>query len=139
MVSSLGGNFLLNIGPKADGTVPGYERSVLEGVGDWLAVNGEAVFDVGVNPFLQLDWGTATVAGNRLFLHVHQWPEDGRLAIPGLSNAVLAAHPLGDSKTLLKSVEEGEDKIILLGKLEEDPAYRSMNIEVERITLVPTS
>jgi alpha-L-fucosidase len=40
-----GGNLLLNVGPKADGTIDPSQRDVLGGLGDWLAVNGEAVFD----------------------------------------------------------------------------------------------
>jgi alpha-L-fucosidase len=43
-IVSRGGNLLLNIGPTADGEIPPFQVKVLEGVGSWLAVNGEAIY-----------------------------------------------------------------------------------------------
>jgi alpha-L-fucosidase len=44
-IVSKNGNMLLNVGPKADGSIPAEQRERLEGLGDWLRVNGEAIFD----------------------------------------------------------------------------------------------
>lgn len=42
-VASKGGNLLLNIGPKADGTIPDGDAAILRELGAWMAVNGEAI------------------------------------------------------------------------------------------------
>ncbi len=44
MITSKGGNFLLNIGPMADGTVLEYEQEVLRNIGRWMKVHGEAIY-----------------------------------------------------------------------------------------------
>lgn len=44
-VVSKNGNLLLNVGPKADGSIPEQDKEILKDIGDWLAVNGEAVYD----------------------------------------------------------------------------------------------
>jgi alpha-L-fucosidase len=48
-VVSKNGNLLLNVGPKADGTFPEEARKILYEIGDWLAINGEAIY--GTRPF----------------------------------------------------------------------------------------
>ncbi|MBV9182704.1 MAG: alpha-L-fucosidase, partial [Acidobacteria bacterium] len=71
-----GGNYLLNIGPKADGSVPEESIRTLERVGDWLHRNGEAIYGSEV---CQADRGRFTGytrKGNTLYLHVHFWPAD---------------------------------------------------------------
>ena len=42
---SKNGFMLLNVGPKPDGTIPDESKAILEGIGEWLAVNGEAIYD----------------------------------------------------------------------------------------------
>ncbi len=44
-IVSKNGTLLLNIGPKADGTIPEPEQDILLEIGQWLAVNGEAIYD----------------------------------------------------------------------------------------------
>jgi len=70
-----GGNYLLNIGPKEDGSIPEESIRILEAVGDWLAVNGKSIYTTE-----RLDstggWGYAgyTGIGNTLYIHVNKWP-----------------------------------------------------------------
>ena len=93
---SRGGVLLLDIGPTADGRIPLIMVDRLLAIGDWLAVNGEAIKGTRRSPFRDLSWGRATVKGDNLYLHVFDWPENDRLEVPGLVNGVRRATMLGD-------------------------------------------
>ncbi len=71
-VVSRGGNYLLNIGPKGDGSVVEYEAAVLRGTGAWLHRYSEAIYDTTPQPFRRLDFGYATVKGQHLYLFVER-------------------------------------------------------------------
>ncbi|HXR38418.1 MAG TPA: alpha-L-fucosidase [Terracidiphilus sp.] len=69
-----GGNYLLNIGPKPDGSIPEESLSVLEAVGKWLATNGKAIYGAERGDF---SWNTNanyTRRGNTLYIHQQYWP-----------------------------------------------------------------
>ena len=89
-IASKDGNYLLNIGPMADGTIPQPEVDRLLAIGKWLKANGEAIYATRGGPFTQpLDWGRTTQKawpgeGTTLFLHVWNWPADGKVLLPGL-------------------------------------------------------
>lgn len=74
-----GGNFLLNIGPRGDGSVPEAVANVLRGVGKWLRVNGEAIYDT--RPFFGFDGVLATQSADGKFVYVFL-PRDGAAALP---------------------------------------------------------
>ena len=95
-VVSRGGNYILNIGPKGDGSMVDYEAAVLRGIGQWLKRNGEAVYATQPQPFRKLDFGYATVKGNRLYLMVDRAPADHQLRLPGLKTGIRNAYLLGD-------------------------------------------
>lgn len=86
-VVSHGGNFLLNIGPKGDGSVVPFEREVLEEMGAWLDKYGYAIYGTEASPFRELsDWGTITRKDNQLFLILSgQRPDKDiiELTVPG--------------------------------------------------------
>jgi alpha-L-fucosidase len=69
-VASLGGNFLLNIGPKADGSIPAKARRLFTGVGDWLAANGESVYGTGPSSVTGGSVGAVTAKGDTAYLHI---------------------------------------------------------------------
>ena len=97
-VVSRGGNYILNIGPKGDGSVVGYEAAVLSGVGAWLKRNSEAIYGTQPQPFRKLDFGYATVRDNRLFLFAEHIPADRQLKLPGMQNHIRKAYLLGDTR-----------------------------------------
>jgi alpha-L-fucosidase len=100
-LTSKGGNYLLDVGPDPEGLIPEPAVKRLKQVGEWTKVNGEAIFGASASPFKkQLPWGRCTKkvdnAGATLYFHVFQWPADGKLVVPGLTNQVETAYLLAD-------------------------------------------
>jgi alpha-L-fucosidase len=87
-----GGNFLLNIGPRADGRVPEEQVSRLEAVGRWLKVHGESVYGTERLRRPYIGPGRITRKGRRLYLHAFYWP-GSTMRVPGLDAATLQAEP----------------------------------------------
>lgn len=96
-VASLGGVYLLNIGPRGDGSIVEFEADVLRGVGEWMQIHKEAIHGTEPQPFYEnLPYGCATFRPRKLYLHVHDLPEDGSLPMPGLYSPVKRAYLLHD-------------------------------------------
>jgi alpha-L-fucosidase len=94
-----GGNYLLNIGPRADGTVPLESAAILGAVGRWTARNGESVYvgDQRCQPRRSRN-GSFSRRGNTLYFHVHFWPGGDDLAFAGLQTKVRTARLLATAK-----------------------------------------
>src|SRR5664280_2289615 len=86
--ASQGGNYLLNVGPTAEGLFPEPSVGTLEKIGQWMQVNEEAIYDTTASPFAKTPWGRCTkrvVDGQTLlYLHVFNWPKAGKLLVTGL-------------------------------------------------------
>ncbi|MCP4311887.1 MAG: alpha-L-fucosidase [Bacteroidetes bacterium] len=94
-VVSKGGNYLLNIGPTGRGEIPGPSVEILNRVGDWVSKNGESIYGTSPSPFpSELPWGYCTRKGSLLYMHVFEWPEDGKLKVDGLNNRIKTAYML---------------------------------------------
>ncbi len=114
-IASKGGNYLLNIGPKPDGTFPQESVDRLKSIGDWMALNSEAIYDTKRSPLTPLPWGRITKKetsnSTTLYLSVFEWPGDGKLVVPGLNNQVVAARVLANG-TVLKTSSSGDGLVI---------------------------
>ncbi len=103
-ISSKGGNFLLNIGPKPDGTIPQESIDRLKAVGAWMKVNGEAIYDTIASPFSRrLPWGRVTQRVNKdgtvtFYAHVWSWPADGRIVFPTVQELPASGKMLADGE-----------------------------------------
>ena len=94
--ASKGGNYLLNVGPTAEGEIPPASVERLAAMGRWMKVNGEAIYGTTASPFpAQLDWGRATRKAETLYLHVFNWPTGGVLTMPPYGGTVNSASMLG--------------------------------------------
>jgi alpha-L-fucosidase len=132
-IVSKGGNLLLNVGPDPTGKIGPNETKTLEKMGEWLATNGEAIYGTTASPFRYLPFfGKATVKGKTLYLHVFNWPSDGRLVLPGLKNNVTGAHVLGSgSADSLKPEKDGHDWVIHLPKTAPDTIAGVVAVELD--------
>lgn len=114
-IASKGGNFLLNVGPKADGTFPQESIDILKGMGEWMKKNGEAVYDTKASPFGLFTWGRCTKKdpnavrdkkNTTLYFSVFDWPKDGKLSIPGLKNEIVSAKLLVNGNSLKTQTDD---------------------------------
>lgn len=106
-VASRGGNFLLNIGPRGDGSVVEYERDALLAIGRWLDVNSEAIYGTQPDPFhVPFAWGSITSRKNKLYLHLINPPAGNSILLPGLTGKVTAANVIGANTKLKYTTEK---------------------------------
>ena len=89
-----GGNYLLNIGPLPDGSVPEESVRILTEVGNWMASNSETIYtSESCQPRRSNYASSSTRTGNTLYMHVHFWPGN-EVAISGLTAKVRSARLL---------------------------------------------
>ncbi|MEN8126986.1 MAG: alpha-L-fucosidase [Planctomycetota bacterium] len=116
-IASKGGNFLLNIGPKPDGTFPQDSIDRLATIGQWMKVNGDSVYGTTATRFEHLEWGRSTTKGSTLYLHVFDWPADNKITLPGLTTEATKVYPLAEpDKQLSTEYISGSATITLPGE-----------------------
>lgn len=135
-ITSKGGNFLLNVGPTELGEIRKEEAERLKAVGRWMDRHGEAIYGTVASPFRLLPFfGRVTRKGNRLFVHVFDWPEDRRIALPGLGEKPTSAHMMEQPEMGIPfSVEQrnGADHLVLtLPEKPTDPVASVVVLEFE--------
>ncbi len=99
-----GGNYLLNIGPKPDGSVPAESVEILETVGRWLDTNGKSIYGTERGNFSWNVNANYTRRGNLLYIHQQYWPGETPAAqwLPFFQPATVIA--IGGLKPKVKSV-----------------------------------
>jgi alpha-L-fucosidase len=112
-IASKGGNYLLNVGPTAEGVIPGPSLERMKQIGEWMKVNGDSIYGTSASPFRHYSFdGRATAKGDTLYLHVFKWPSEG-IKLVGLKTAVESATFLADgAKADVSSVDENGGKTI---------------------------
>jgi alpha-L-fucosidase len=128
--ASKGGNLLLNIGPKSDGTFPDESVARLEAIGRWMAVNGSAIHGTTASPFASAPF-RATSATNRLNLFVTDWTTAG-LKVPGLRTPIRKAYLLADQgQQALTVSSDGNGATIALPPTPPDPVCSVVVLEFD--------
>jgi alpha-L-fucosidase len=139
-IASKGGNFLLNVGPKGDGTIPAESVERLRRMGAWMRVNGEAIRGTTASPFpKQFPWGRVTMRSlngqwqdvTRLYLHVFDWPADGTLRLEGIANEAFAPKVLGADDRTPSVARDGDSLVVTgLGAAPVDPDCTVVSLDV---------
>lgn len=81
-IVSKGGNYLLNVGPMFDGTIPEKSVELMHSVGNWMRINGASIYGSRANAIGKVAWGRITTKPDQFFLHIFDWPENNRLLVP---------------------------------------------------------
>ncbi|WP_328743921.1 alpha-L-fucosidase [Streptomyces sp. NBC_00285] len=104
------GNFLLNIGPKSDGSVTAGSVTILRGLASWMGTYGDSVHGATASPFTtDPTWGRATKKDGKLFAHVFTWPAGGVLQIPAVTNTISRVYLMNNpSASLTYTVSGGQ-------------------------------
>ena len=136
----LGGNLLLDVGPKPEGPFPEEALERLNIIGEWMKVNGESIYGVGWCALNERDHGVthihnllgltgaAGMKGNNLFLYVHCWP-GAELAVGNLETPVRSARFLATGETI--SYRQHADRLVLENLPAEAPDPYSTVIALE--------
>jgi alpha-L-fucosidase len=124
-IASKGGNYLLNIGPTPEGEFPPEALDRLAAVGRWMRVNGESIHGTRAGPISALEWGRCTLRqspeGVTLYVHIFDWPTDGRLAIDGLGSSVADARLLADPGRAVRVDRQEAATVFAAGPAAPDP------------------
>jgi len=131
-IVSKGGNLLLNIGPKPDGTIQKEFVARLEAIGKWMDKYSEAIYHTTASPFNLLPfYGRVTTKGDKLFVHVFEWPADLQARLPQLKNEVKAAYMLGEGSPAVPFTRDGKDWVFELPKKAPDKVASVFVVELD--------
>jgi alpha-L-fucosidase len=107
-VVSRDGNYLLNIGPKGDGTPTPGSVTILQGLAGWMATNSDSIYGTSGSPFTaEPSWGKFTKKNGKLFAHVFTWPADSTLQIPLIDNSISRIYLINDPAASLSYTVSG--------------------------------
>ncbi|MBN2310895.1 MAG: alpha-L-fucosidase [Candidatus Hydrogenedentes bacterium] len=125
------GNYLLNVGPRPDGTIRGREKDRLRAMGKWLKVNGEAIYGSQRCPLHGGMIGLWTAKGNTGYLNVFRWPGE-EAVVPLVKTKVKSAKLLATGKKV-KVKQEHNGRLVLSGlpKSPPDPDIAVIKVQFE--------
>jgi alpha-L-fucosidase len=123
-----GGNYLLNIGPKADGSVPEESVRILTAVGKWMAKNGDTIYASQPCQVSRSNYCGFTRKGNTLYVHAHFWPGE-TLTVGGLRTKVKSVRLHGTRQPV--KFEQDEFRLRCLGLPADPPDDPVTTLDVE--------
>jgi alpha-L-fucosidase len=128
-IVSKGGNYLLNVGPTAEGVIPQPSQDNLRAVGEWLKVNGDAIYGAGPSPFgdefgeystkikdakgkfvfnPRTDYRVTTQPGKLYLTIFMKWPREGGFLLPDFKNEIKRAYLNADPAKTPIEIEKSE-------------------------------
>ena len=130
-----GGTYMLNIGPRGDGSIPERATNTLRSAGEWIRRHPQVIYGAEASPWGRaLPWGDVTVQGNILMLSIFEWPPSGELCLPGLKTPIQSARLLGGGE-LTARVSNGWT-ILSLPPRPPEPLVSVIDLELEGAPVV---
>lgn len=123
-----GGNYLLNIGPKPDGSIPEESVQVLTQAGQWINRNGESIYVTDRCQVRRSEFANFTRQGNTLYMHVYFWPGE-TVALAGLMTKVKSARLFASGREV--KFEQDRFRVRFTGLPEERPDHPVTTIAIE--------
>jgi alpha-L-fucosidase len=114
-IVSKGGNYLLNVGPTAEGVIPEPSVERLETMGRWLDVNGEAIYGAQRGPIQGVAGCRTTQKPGKVFVHVFDWPEGGQIVVPTVGGTITGGYLLADPARTPLEVSVNGDQLTIQG------------------------
>ncbi len=108
-----GGTYLFNVGPDGKGKVPEIGVEFLEETGKWIKKYPQVIYGAGSSPWGHaFSWGDVTTQGNSMFLSVFDWPQDGKLYLPGMQSHIISARLLNGNTSKEISFSRNNDWVV---------------------------
>jgi alpha-L-fucosidase len=139
-----GGNYLLNIGPEPDGSIPPETVAVLDSVGKWLDTNGKAFYGTERGSISGNDNANFTRRGNTLYVHEHFWPghtpaaewltffqPEAVISLGGLKAKVLSARLLKTGQSVKFTQDEQSVRFVGLPLIAPDQPATVIEVECD--------
>jgi alpha-L-fucosidase len=133
-IAGKGANYLLNVGPTAEGEIPAPEVDRLQAIGKWLGANGEAIYATQAGPLSPPPaWGRTTqkvgaTGGATLYIHIWDWPADGKLVLSGIKQPTLSARLLDGGAAVATSATR-QGLVLTLSRTAPDPDVSVVAVE----------
>jgi alpha-L-fucosidase len=131
MCASGDGNLLLNISPRPDGTIQPLQAEILRGMGQWLDRYGDSIYRTRGGPYKPGIWGGATCNRDKVYLHILQELENGKLVLPALPAKILGSRMLTGGDVLVKPTER-ELELVLDEAARRAGIDRIVELELDR-------
>jgi alpha-L-fucosidase len=133
-IASKGGNYLLNVGPTAEGLIPDASIERLKDIGAWMKVNSESIYGTTASPCNRPAWGRITTKkhgeSTTLYLQVFEWPADGKLFVP-FDNKVTGCRLLADADRVFETKTDADGTTVQLTGQAPDPICSVVVLDVE--------
>ena len=140
---SSGGNYLLNVGPAPDGTIPEQQARIMGRIGQWLKTHAESIYETEPLVLSSADGPVrATRKGTSIYLHWMTWPDADRIQLPGIDVVPQGAELLSTGEPIRVRPAEGSGiEIFGLVPLPPDPLPQVMALryaETPRVAVPPS-
>ena len=132
-----GGNYLLNVGPMPDGSVPPESVRILTEVGEWMKTNGECIYQSELCQPRRSTYASFTREGNVLNMHVHFWPGTD-VSISGLQAKVLSAKLLKTGETVKVIQDQFRTHLVGLPEHAPDSPVSTIALTCDKVPIQDT-
>lgn len=135
--ASMGGNYLLNVGPDEKGKIPAKSVMILKTAGRWLQENGESIYGSSASPLKNVFYDNAvcTAKPGKLFIHVFQWPEKDELLLGEINATIDKIYLLQDKNQKTFSFQQNGNNDVRIQLSPEDIGPRVLSSMVNTLVI----